>query len=53
MRIAIDGMGGDHAPAEIQAIWKEMNALVESRGAKPGLTFTEVAIVGRGDGQKP
>ena len=35
----------DKAPAEILAIWKEMNALVESRGGQPGLHFTEVEIV--------
>src|SRR5262245_29424377 len=35
----------DHAPAEIQAIWKEMNALVEQRDGRPGLHFSEVSIV--------
>jgi hypothetical protein len=35
----------DHAPAEILAIWKDMNALVEPRGGKPGLSITEVSIV--------
>ena len=35
----------DHAPAEIQAIWKEMNALVDTRDGRPGLHFTEVTVV--------
>jgi len=39
----------DHAPAEIQAIWKEMNAAVEARAGQPGLHFTEVSIVERTD----
>ena len=37
----------DAAPAAIQAIWTEMNQLVESRGGRPGLYFTEVSIVAR------
>ena len=35
----------DHAPADIQAVWKEMNALVEKRDGQPGLRFTEVTVV--------
>jgi hypothetical protein len=35
----------DHAPADILDIWKEMNALVEPRGGKPGLTITEMTPV--------
>ena len=35
----------DHAPADILAIWKDMNALVEPRGGQPGLSITEVSIV--------
>ena len=35
----------DAAPAAIQAIWAEMNRLVESRGGRPGLHFTEVSVV--------
>ena len=37
----------DAAPASIQAIWAEMNRLVESRGGRPGLQFTEVSVVAR------
>jgi hypothetical protein len=35
----------DAAPPEVQAIWKEMNALVEKRGASPGLEIVEVIPV--------
>jgi hypothetical protein len=35
----------DAAPPEVQAIWKEMNALVEKRGASPGLEIVEVTPV--------
>jgi hypothetical protein len=35
----------DHAPAEIQKIWADMNRLVEARNGKPGLEFSEVAVV--------
>lgn len=35
----------DAAPAEIQAIWAEMNRLVEARDGRPGLQINEVAIV--------
>jgi hypothetical protein len=34
----------DNAPKEIQAIWADMNRLVEARGGKPGLTFEEVFL---------
>ena len=34
----------DHAPAEVQAIWQEMNAVVEPRGGKPSLSFAEMTI---------
>lgn len=37
----------DQAPAAIQAIWADMNRLVESRGARPGLDFAEVTVVDR------
>jgi hypothetical protein len=37
----------DHAPAEIQAIWSEMNRLVEPRGGRPGLEIDQVALVSR------
>ncbi len=35
----------DHAPPEIQAIWKEMRQLVESRQGRPGIDFVQVAVV--------
>src|SRR5438128_12543668 len=35
----------DHAPPEIQIIWKEMNTLVESRKGRPGIDFIQVALV--------
>jgi len=37
----------DQAPAAIQAIWAEMNRLVEARGARPGLDIAEVTVVDR------
>jgi hypothetical protein len=37
----------DHAPPEIQAIWKEMNTLVESRKGRPGIDFVQVALVAK------
>ena len=47
VRPAIAGHGPDHAPAEIQTIWAEMNRLVEPRNGHPGLEFSEVSIVGK------
>jgi len=35
----------DNAPREIQAIWKEMNGLVEMRGGRPGLDIVPVKPV--------
>jgi len=35
----------DNAPREIQAIWKEMNALVEMRGGRPALDIVPVEPV--------
>ena len=35
----------DDPPAEIRAIWKELNAVVEARDGKPGLEITEMKIV--------
>jgi hypothetical protein len=35
----------DSAPAEILAIWKEMNDLVEPRGGQPGLDISEVSLL--------
>jgi hypothetical protein len=37
----------DAAPKEIQAIWAEMNRLVEKRGGRPGLTIDQVAVIAR------
>jgi hypothetical protein len=35
----------DHAPPEIQEIWKEMRALVEPRKGRPGIDFVQVALI--------
>jgi hypothetical protein len=35
----------DAAPPAIQAIWAEMNKLVETRGGRPGIDITEVSVV--------
>jgi hypothetical protein len=35
----------DAAPAEIRALWAEMNRLVEARGGRPGLHFVAVSVV--------
>ena len=37
----------DAAPKEIQAIWADMNRLVEKRNGRPGLTIKEVALVAK------
>jgi hypothetical protein len=37
----------DAAPKEIQAIWADMNRLVEKRNGRPGLTIDEVALVAK------
>ena len=37
----------DSAPKEIQAIWADMNRLVEKRNGRPGLTIDEVALVAK------
>jgi hypothetical protein len=42
-----DSDAPDHAPAAILETWKQMNALVEPRGGKPGLSFTEMTPVTR------
>src|SRR5258708_31084360 len=34
----------DHAPPEIQEIWKEMRTLVEPRNGRPGIDFVQVAL---------
>lgn len=43
-----DGSVPDAAPAEIQAIWKQMNDLVEAREGKPGLDFRAVSLLTSG-----
>ena len=40
-----DAAAPDAAPPAIQAIWREMNALVEPRGGRPGLEISEMTIV--------
>ena len=40
-----DGEVPDHAPREIQAIWQEMNTLVESRAGRPGLEIVPMTAV--------
>jgi hypothetical protein len=35
----------DAAPPAIQAIWKEMSALVEARGGRPGLEIVQMTMV--------
>jgi len=37
----------DAAPPAIQAIWTEMNRLVETRAGKPGISIAEVTVVTR------
>ena len=37
----------DAAPQAIQAIWAEMNRLVETRAGKPGIGIAEVTLVTR------
>ena len=40
-----DGEIPDHAPREIQAIWQEMNRLVEARGGRSGLEIVPMTAV--------
>ena len=42
-----DAATPDSAPPAIQAIWAQMNQLVESRAGDPGLAIASVAIVSR------
>jgi hypothetical protein len=37
----------DHAPKEIEEHWKKLSDLVEARGARPGLQFSELHAVAR------
>jgi hypothetical protein len=41
-----DGSVPDDPPAEIRAIWDEMNGLVETRDGTPGLAIQTVSVVG-------
>jgi len=36
----------DHAPAEVRAIWQELENACEKRDGRPGIDFTEVTVVG-------
>jgi quinol monooxygenase YgiN len=40
-----DHHAADHVPPEIQTYWDRMNAMVERRGAHPGIEFPEVKLV--------
>jgi len=40
-----DHHAADNVPAEIQAYWDRMNAMVEKRGAHRGIEFPEVKLV--------
>ena len=35
----------DHAPAEVKAVWKELETACEKRGGRPGIDFQEVDLV--------
>jgi hypothetical protein len=35
----------DHAPAEVRAIWQELENACEKRNGRPGIDFTEVTTV--------
>src|SRR5215472_3627417 len=35
----------DHAPAEVRAVWQELENACESRNGRPGIDFTEVTAV--------
>jgi hypothetical protein len=36
----------DHAPAEVRAVWHELENACETRNGRPGIDFTEVTAVG-------
>jgi hypothetical protein len=40
-----DHEAADHVPAEVQAIWNQMQALVENREGHRGIEFPEFEIV--------
>jgi hypothetical protein len=35
----------DHAPAEVRAVWQELENACEKRNGRPGIDFTEVTTV--------
>jgi hypothetical protein len=35
----------DHAPAEVRAVWQELENTCEKRNGRPGIDFTEVTAV--------
>jgi hypothetical protein len=35
----------DHAPAEVRAVWQELESACEKRDGRPGIDFTEVTAV--------
>jgi hypothetical protein len=35
----------DHAPAEVRAVWQELENTCEKRGGRPGIDFTEVTAL--------
>jgi hypothetical protein len=39
----------DHAPADVKAVWKELEAACEKRGGRPGIDFTEVELLAGGN----
>jgi hypothetical protein len=34
----------DHAPAEVRAIWKKLEAVCEPRGGRPGIDFSDGGV---------
>lgn len=41
----VDSETPDRAPAEVRALWKEMEPLVEARNGHPAIDFPEVHVV--------
>jgi hypothetical protein len=35
----------DHAPAQVRAVWQELESACEKRNGRPGIDFTEVTAV--------
>ena len=42
----------DNAPAEVQALWGEMNALVEKRNGRDGIEIAEMSLLSPADPPK-